>query len=205
MQGPKETNPVYDTNGSNANRGQPGESNVMFLAGTFDRMNQEFGKITRKITTDSNTSILAAGVTSNASIQEHHQVFSPGTSNAQVMAKVDEIISDAACSIRIETGGSSVDFTTGGSALLAPVRIQGDDMHTFFPGQGIVHSNSGSELNFMYSAIDGYWVFLKPLSPGQYTITIHGDAPWLGGKKDEPRFETDVRYEITVVSAPPSA
>jgi hypothetical protein len=50
----------------------------------------------------------------------------------------------------------------------------------------------------MYAALDGYWVFLKPLAAGEYTFTIHGDAPWFGGAKGEPRFETDVTYKVTI-------
>jgi hypothetical protein len=39
--------------------------------------------------------------------------------------------------------------------------------------------------------VDGYWVMLKPLSPGEHTLQFHGEA--LGGE-----FVQDVTYYITV-------
>ena len=43
---------------------------------------------------------------------------------------------------------------------------------------------------------DGYWVLLKPLSPGDYTIHVQGFVPVGPGLPD---FVIDVTYHITVV------
>lgn len=196
LQGPRATNPVYDTNGNNANRKQPRNYKVMFLAGTFDRESSK-SKFTRRITSNTNTSILIPIVNSNISREEHDNVFNTSNGNAQVIGATGDIINNAQGSLHIETGGSSVDFAIGGSEDIAPVRITPGGMSPMFPGQGIINSHSGSDLEFMYSAMDGYWVFLKPLSAGQYTFTIHGQAPWFG-EKGAPQFETDVTYEVTI-------
>jgi len=202
LQGPRSVNPVYDMTGNNALRGQPSEEpyHVIFLAGSFDRESKK-GKFIRRITTNDKTSILIPIVNSNISREEHDDVFKPSNANAQVLSAADDVINRAQGSLRIEVGGSSVDYTINGSEKITPVRIRPKfGMSPMYPGEGIVKSHSGSDLQFMYSAVDGYWIFLKPLSPGEYTFRIRGDAPWFGGNKEEERFVTDVTYEVTVTS-----
>src|SRR5919108_2273011 len=122
LQGPRATNPVYDKTGNNAHRRQPPEEpyHVMFLAGTFDRESKN-GKITRRISTNRNASILIPIVNSNISREEHDDVFNPSNANAQVLGAADDVINKAQGSLRIDMGGSSVDFTIGGSEKIAPV------------------------------------------------------------------------------------
>jgi hypothetical protein len=169
------------------------------LAGTFDRESKGIGGINRRISIGKDTSLLIPVVNSNISREEHDIVFQQSNSIAQVISAADDVINRAQGSLRIETEGSNVEYTIGGSGKVSPIRIKPrSGMSPMYPGQGSVTSNSGSEVDFMYSAVDGYWVFLKPLNPGEYKFIIHGDAPWFGPEKDAPRFETDVTYQVSV-------
>lgn len=197
LQGPKESNPVFDADGRNADRSQPTKYNVKFLAGTFDRTFKGKNAPKRNIRSNDKTSLLIPIVNSNISREEHDNVFDSTNSNASVLSAANDIISQGEGSLRIEIGGSNVEFTIDGKGANTAERIQDDGLTLLPTGQGIVQSNSGSNLDFMRSALDGYWVFLKPLAAGEYKFTIHGEAPWFGGK-GEPNFVTDVTYEVTI-------
>ena len=51
---------------------------------------------------------------------------------------------------------------------------------------------------------DGYWLFLKPLPPGQHVIIISGekslydDVQYEGYRGEDGRFKTDVIYHATI-------
>jgi hypothetical protein len=198
LQGPRESNPVFDPDGRNADRKQPTKYDVKFLAGTFDR---EKGAA-RKIRSNDRTSLLIPVVNSNISREEHDNVFNTTNNNATVLGAANDIISIAKGSLRIDSGSSNVEFTIGSPETNTPQRIQGAGMTILTPGQGIVQSReSGADLDFMYSALDGYWVFLKPLAADEYKFTIHGEAPWFGGAKGESNFVTDVTYMVTIDKA----
>jgi hypothetical protein len=197
LQGPRESNPVFDPDGRNADRKQPTKYDVKFLAGTLDR---EPGA-TRNIRSIDKTSLLIPVVNSNISREEHDNVFNATNNNAMVLSAANDVISKAKGSLRIDIGSSNVEFTIGGPGAITPERIQAAGMTTLTPGQGIVQGReSQSDLDFMYSALDGYWVFLKPLAAGEYKFTIHGEAPWFGAK-GEPNFVTDVTYKVTIDKA----
>lgn len=197
LKGPPANNPVLDTTGANALKNQPVSHNVMFLAGTFDRQASPVNRTIDSV--DKNTSILIPIVNSSISIEEHDDIFSRADSNAQLSAAVNNVVTKASGSLHISTGNSDVDYTIGTSEKRSPERIESKEMVNLAPERGIVHSRrTGSELDFMRAALDGYWVFLKQLEIGHYTLTIHGEAPWFGPDPQEPKFKTDVTYTLNI-------
>jgi len=201
LQGPKANNPVFDPDGHNADNNQPTKYDVKFLAGTFDRTFKGKDAPERKIRADDKTSLLIPIVNSNISREEHDNVFNATNNNISVLSAANEIISQGKGSLSINKGGSTVEFTIDGKGANTPTRIYDDGLTLLSTGQGIVQSNSGSDLDFMRSALDGFWVFLKPLDADEYIFTIHGEAPWFGGSKGEPNFVTDVTYKVTIEKA----
>lgn len=196
LRGPRENNPLLDTTGANALRNQPVNHNVMFLAGTLDR---QVSPVTRIINSNTKSSLLLPIVNSCISIEEHDDVFSRSDSNAELSAAVNNVITKASGSLHISIGNSDADYTIDTSGKRSPERIETTEMVNLAPGQGIVYSRrTNSVLDFMRAALDGYWVFLKPLAKGQYTFTIHGEAPWFGPDPNEPKFETNVTYQLGI-------
>lgn len=171
---PEATNPVVDSTGEFGHLGQSGS--VWFLAGTFG------GPVTRTIT-----------------IPEGKHIFFPisnfvawfpedGATEAEIRAIANEnvdLTTVLECSIdgkpvkklfqkhRAETPAFTLSLPPGG--LL-------DDIGAFPPGD-------------RFPAVsDGYWVLLRPLSPGQHTIHFLGVV----GDPEAPIFVTEATYNITV-------
>jgi len=180
---PTPVNPLLDTTGANCAQGQSGR--VWFLAGTFTNG----ASITRACTIPTGTSVLFPVVNRayfgflNDPPEERTEEF--------VRSRVAGVA--AAQDLRASLDGTSVPGVERWfeeSALFRVVlpvdNILGVEGGTG-PGQapGLVMDPSGDA---------GFYLMLKPLSPGDHTVRFSGRVPRPG----RPDFTVDITYRLTV-------
>lgn len=178
---PDNTNPASDRTGSHCDRNQT-DPNVWFLAGTFGETVQRRCDIPR------NKSLFFPIITDRISFAEHS--FLKTKEQLDAYAKSD------------------LDSTTVCEAWLDGMELENlhqNRVHTplfiFEAPQGEFGSINKESLQ---AVSDGYWVFLRPLAPGEHAIRFVGqkllyDIVYLDNiKENKPIFRVDVQYELTV-------
>ena len=165
---PKGKNPLCDHTGKNCAEGQYGP--VWFLAGTSDKTH----KPERRCVIPTGKAILFPIIVSQFSYSEVPFI------------KTDaELISYTAKDIN---RWSLLEVTIDGVKLpnLSEYRIQIGPFDLLIPEGNIWDIRPGPTR----AVSDGFWVFLEPLSDGNYIVSLHGR---------EPNFETRVTYYISIL------
>lgn len=164
---PKPSNPANDSTGVNCAKNQT-DSKMWFLAGTL-------GGIVRRECIVPEKAILFPIINSV------HLLAEPSfKSEAELEAKVS-IEADNAKDMRVTIDGLQLSD-------LRKHRVHTRPFDVTLPEDNIWGKKSGPTR----AAADGYWIFLRSLSPGRHTIRFFGS--------DLDGFETGVTYDLTVNS-----
>jgi hypothetical protein len=168
--------PLFDETGANADVGNKGK--VYFLAGVVNTS----GKVERTVTMPAGTPIFFPVVSTsadNSGVPPTHK-------------SVKRLRSEAA---------ASVDSTTNVYATVDGLAVQDVQAHRerspvfsyTLPATGNISQHFGVDVSGRVGGAvsDGYWVMLKPLSPGQHTVRF-------GGTFQNTGFKLDVTYHVTV-------
>jgi hypothetical protein len=155
---PKQINPAFDESGKYASVNQPA-SYVWFPAGKVGEENKTFPKRYCKI--PSSRSILFPVINCEVNKAEHPELGSENDLLERVDAD-ENTITHKVCLLD--------------SKVVPVVRIKSD------PAIFQVRINSENAFDIKSSevdcAADGYWVFLKPLSIGEHTISFRGSCEY---------------------------
>jgi hypothetical protein len=150
-----EVSPITDKTGKYADLNQPSE-NVWFLAGKLATENKEFPK--RKCRVPPNRAILFPVINCEANQLEYPQLKTERDLINYVSNDEDSIVHKE-CFIN----GEAVPAT----------RVRSDP--PAFPLNIVKDNFAGiKSTGYTTAAADGYWVFLKPLPKGQFTIKFSG-------------------------------
>lgn len=167
---PAAINPLVDNNGQHAAVGQP--SYVWFLAGSFPNYNREYPY--RKTQVPVRRSILFPVINCEANELEYPHLKSESDVLEHVKKDMNSIVKK--------------DCFINGKRII-PQRVPSDPQifPLTIPDNNVIGVRGGNTS----AASDGYWVFLKPLSKGQYTVRFEGSCE-LG------RLNSGVIYELEI-------
>jgi hypothetical protein len=171
---PLSINPLTDKTGQHWNSAQP-LSDVWFLAGNFGSTNRIFPE--RKINMEFGRSMLLPVLNCEANTLEY-----PDLKNHEDL--LNHVSHDVNTIVKRDC------FLNG--IRLNPIRIPSDPKIfrvSINEDNPFGVKNGGST----DAAADGYWIFLKPLPPGVYTIRFEGSCEF-------GRLNAGASYEIEIVS-----
>ena len=177
---PLGVNPANDPSGLQGAINQSGP--VWFLAGTFG------GSATRQATIPAGTAIFFP------LIDYLDDYPCPNTSYPSLSKESLEafLIDDAA---------KTINQATGLEATLAPDHQPPQPLSSFRFHSKLFSFTAAADLltvdpcvtgSPQLAVVDGYWLLLKPLSPGTHTLTFGGTLPQVP-------FRTEVTYHLTIV------
>lgn len=171
---PREKSPLYDTTGQFTMEGQKG--NIWFLYDTIE------GSAKRKCTIPTGKYLFFPVI--NAFMTSEEDKI-----NA-VRLSLIEIVNNAGIRI-VKLDGQLIVVKQDYRLTTPPFRFKlpGNSANTLFPD---LDSNQ-------VGLAEGYWLMLKPLSPGKHSLQITGKL-----EIDERKIETHVDYELTVEEAKPN-
>jgi hypothetical protein len=169
---PSSQNPLSDTTGERCTLNQNGT--VWFLVGTFG------GSATRQCTIPAGTSLFFPLLNGECSI-----AGGDGT-NEQELRSCAKAQMDKVTSLKAIVDGVQIPD-------LQKYRAQSQLYTLPLPNDNIMGLEPGSTP----SIAEGYWIFLKPLSPGNHEITFGGSAgnPSVTSSMN---FVTEVTYHLTI-------
>ena len=168
---PKARNPVLDRTGIYANINQP--EKVWFLAGVFGSEGKDFPR--RRCAIPSSKSILLPVINCEANSIEYPDL----RTESDLLNHVSEDIRNI----------TRKDCFVNGERLL-PERVSSDPKIFSLSISDDLEGLDKGHQNIPCVA-DGYWVFLKPLSPGQYVFEFNGSC-------ENGRLSSGACYYITV-------
>ncbi len=174
---PGGTNPVNDPDGAFCNLGQS-SGPVFFLAGAS-------GPVTRSCTVPAGKTIVFPIINVECSTVEESPFFG---NNGQELNSCAAAIIDA---VGIETLKVSIDENKVKD--LTPFRMQSPLFNFSMPADDNFLNVTGGVTSGS-SVSDGYWIIVKPLSPGPHVIHFEGavtSGPFNG-------YSQNVTYELTV-------
>jgi len=150
---PKESNPGIDTTGEkfDANQNDP---DVVFLVGTFG------GSAERNYTIYADKSILFPIINFTTSYIEEPFLKTESELKSRAKKDIDDIVNKEA----VVDGMKLQD--------VEKYRVQSPVFDLTYPENNVFELSSGSTR----AISDGYWVFLKPLSPGMHDIHAVGSC-----------------------------
>ena len=150
---PKESNPGIDVTGEkfDANQNDP---DVVFLVGTFG------GSAERNYTIYADKSILFPIINFTTSYIEEPFLKTESELKSRAKQDIDDIVNKEA----VVDGMKLQDVET--------YRVQSPVFDLTYPENNVFELSSGSTR----AISDGYWVFLKPLSPGMHDIHAVGSC-----------------------------
>jgi hypothetical protein len=163
---PKIDNPLLDQNGKNCANNQSGP--VWFLAGTLQ------GQTERSCTIPADKAILFPVINYEASVAE-----GDGTTDEELTARVRYEM-DEITNMRAMVSGTNVNE-------LRQYRIQSPPFNVTLPTDNVL----GLPAQTTKMMSEGYWLFLKPLEPGNYDLYSFGSC--LAG-----RIKIGISYHLTV-------
>ena len=177
---PEATNPLLDTTGENCGERQVGD--VFFLAGTFS------GPAERECTIPNGKSLFFPFI---------NRAFFAFLDDPPEQRTEEFVRDQARCTfpteISLEIDGVEIrrDFTkfnTGPSGSQSPI------FNVQLPPESIAQTIEDDirELVLTPGAEEGFYVFIKPLSPGEHTID------WLATGCSDPSTTQDITYHLTV-------
>lgn len=178
---PKDRNPITDTTGAHAAAGQP--AGVWFLAGTFGE------KASRKCTVPAGRPVLVAVFNYVASEPSKERSPAERAAFEKKMAAEAKEQADRVEVMSVVVDGRPV-------ADLKKHRAASPLFETVAPpvAEAVHPSFAGKQTGVS----DGYWVMLKPLSPGEHTVRITSSQK---ARPGDPPFALDVTYTLTVAAA----
>ena len=194
---PAPVNPLLDTTGAVSYLGDQGP--LFFLAATTGTVGND--KVSRTVTIMSDQAVFfpIMPVISWEAIA----AYSPGT--------YANILRDAEETIGIEPSGAAPNttllLTLNGAPLPLPKKAPSlfDFRQTspklfnlFVPADNAFGLTGPLYPGTFPSVADGWWILLKPLPVGQYTLRFRGDTTGIGAYASFPPFFTDTTYQITV-------
>jgi hypothetical protein len=163
---PKIDNPLLDQNGKNCANNQSGP--VWFLAGTLQ------GQTERSCTIPADKAILFPVINYEASVAE-----GDGTTDEELTARVRYEM-DEITNMRAMVSGTNV-------SELRQYRIKSPPFNVTLPADNVL----GLPAQTTKMISEGYWLFLKPLEPGNYDLYSFGSC--LAG-----RIKIGISYHLTV-------
>jgi hypothetical protein len=176
---PKNSNPAIDNTGKNADVDQR-DPNVWFLAGTFVNMAVPH----RKCSIPSSKAILFPIINYQANFIEDSKFTEESELKKHVSSDIDDIVKKECFVDGIEVPV----YRVSSDPSLFPVEIANDIPHGV---DGADDGNVVSSGGITKAVSDGYWVFLKPLSPGKHAIHFAGSCS--GGTR-----KTETYYNLTI-------
>jgi len=192
--------PLKHDHGANAMAGQPAAKGLVCLGTHWSRGSDPKAKspFVRAFDLDSGMSILINGTSSMIVPEKYPHQFPTGVEEAikderDIMDRARSIIDRAFAVVTIRHEQKPIEWFSSYSGELERIRPQeikicnvSKDLWDNYRKGGQVHA-----------ALDGYWLLLRPLDPGKYTIGISCREPYFAGGQDE-YFYADVTYDLTV-------
>jgi hypothetical protein len=163
---PKIDNPLLDQNGKNCANNQSGP--VWFLAGTLQ------GLAERSCTIPADKAILFPVINYEASVAE-----GDGTTDEELTGRVRYEM-DQITNMRAMVSGTNLNE-------LKQYRVQSPPFNVILPTDNVL----GLPAQTTKMMSEGYWLFLKPLEPGNYDLYSFGSC--LAG-----RIKIGISYHLTV-------
>jgi len=183
--------PIKDRTGAHCHKGHKYPA-VLFLGGTFDGDPSNVVRSYVLPTGKGELSILFPIINSNIS-REEHQAALRGSTDQEVIDAAKGVI-DGVTRAKItikEPDGTEKIYN---KSDLDRIRHDRKTLYSFdLPVDNVL--NLGQKQ--IWSGLDGYWMFLKPLKPGTYTIVFEAESPLFGGMPNE-LFGTNTTYKLTV-------
>ena len=187
LAGPKGANAVEDETGDFCAAHQP-KNNIWFLAGSFGKTG-----IVRKCTIPAKRALFYP-------IIEGGWIDCPGSADESVSdADVRNIIAAGVAGDGASLLTSTLDGVAVSSLQIPTARVQSPKFKVNLP---LNHILGDAGCGFILPTgktgrliIDGYWVKLPPLTPGNHVITLHGASGDSTGRS----FENEVTYNLTVL------
>ena len=172
---PATGNPTFDTNGANCAKGET--ASMFFLAGDFSGAG-----VTRNCTVPSNKPLFFPIINADCSNVESPPFY--GKTPNDRKACVNGVINGVqVSSVKVKLDEDNLDDLGG-------FRVASEDFHfTMPPTDNILGVMSGASSGNAVS--DGYWMLLKPPTPGRHTIHFEASIP-------AAHFAQDVTYNLTV-------
>src|SRR5918999_126377 len=165
---PKENNPGIDTTGEKFDTNQ-NDSDVVFLVGTFG------GSAKRNYTIPASKSILFPIINFTTSYIEEPALKTESELKSRAKRDIDDIVNKGATIDGMEVQD------------IEKYRVQSSIFNVTYPENNVFELSSGTSR----AISDGYWVFLKPLSPGMHNIHVVGSCS--SGKT-----QVDVTWHLNV-------
>jgi hypothetical protein len=165
---PKENHPAYDDTGERWTINQD-DPNVLFLAGTTG------GKAERHIAIPAGKAVLFPVINFATSYSEDPSLKTEAEMILHAKTNIDDIVKKEA------------NFDGASLLISEKHRIQSPPFDFSFPTNNIYGVQDGSTRGVG----DGYWIFLKPLSPGRHNVRTFGSC--LSG-----RIQIDVNMDLIV-------
>jgi hypothetical protein len=170
---PASINPLVDKTGQHAAVNQPSD-NIWFLAGRFGSLDRNLPS--RKAVVPERRSILFPILNCAASPLEYPQL----KSDSDLIEHVERDISTIVKKDCFINGRRLNSVRVPSDPKIFPVTINKENT--------IGVEGGGSTR----AAADGYWVFLKPITPGYYTLSFEGSCEF-------GRLNSGARYELQVM------
>jgi hypothetical protein len=158
-------NPLLDPNGTSVMKFQPHDEPVFFLSGAYNSV------ANRTVSIPSGKAVLFPVLNAEISFSD----FPNAKGEDDLKRALDSDLS-AATYVGSELNGISLPYQ----------RVKADLFDLTVAKDNIFNVRNGTT----QAVADGYWVFLKPLPVGEYTIHIKGEQPF---------YRSEVTYEIDVV------
>jgi hypothetical protein len=156
---PMDNSPLFDPTGENCDEGQSGP--VWYLAGSFG------GDATRDCNIPLGKAILFPVINGECSTIEGN-----GTTEEELRACA-KTQADTMNVVQASIDGVDIENLDPPDS---PYRVQSPLFTFALPPDDVLGLNTGDSVVTSPSVADGYWIMLKPLSPGEHTLTFHGEA-----------------------------
>lgn len=166
---PKKQNPALDIDGSRGHLGQT-DKLVWFLAGTAN----DIHSATRVCVIPIGKAVFFPILTTVISFSEY-----------PLLKTTEDLITAASKDISKTT---HLEVVIDGISLqrLCDYRVKSSPFDLYHPEDNLFGVTQGASK----AASDGFWIFLKPFTPGRHTIIFHGI---------EPNFTSKVQYFVNVI------
>jgi hypothetical protein len=171
---PATNNPLEDTTGENAFRSQP--KDVWFLAGTFGKEGSDLEIPLRTCTVPARLPILIPVLNCQADKIDRPYLLNDQEILNEAKRQADSIVKKI-CEIN--------------GVMILPERVVSDPtIYDIMIHQDFTKEKIKNE--FAPASADGYWVFIKGLDPGHYSIRIAGAC-------EHGEIKSGASYSLTVI------
>lgn len=154
--------------------------------------------VQRHFRIDTNTALLFSVCNLEIDPEEFRRVHpNEEATRSNLIEEVRNVVSDNSteAEFTIQSSSGQCSFTKEDLDFIAPNRL----ILGLSPPPGLVPGHhvpeNGGEEEVPRMAHAGYYILLKPLKAGIYTMTLFGNAPFFG--RPEERFENKVTFTIT--------